>query len=88
MVRQRGDRGRCRIRDRDWSRQVDDRIASRDGAVGARGWAARDPVDISGQCTGPIFGSVRAEMAYYLSVLDVDAVITDNPDQFPVDVAV
>jgi glycerophosphoryl diester phosphodiesterase len=29
------------------------------------------------------FGSVRAEMAYYLSVLDVDAVITDNPDQFP-----
>ena len=30
------------------------------------------------------FESVRAEMAYYLSVLDVDAVITDNPDQFPV----
>jgi glycerophosphoryl diester phosphodiesterase len=30
------------------------------------------------------FGSVRAEMAYHLSVLDVDAVITDNPDQFPV----
>jgi glycerophosphoryl diester phosphodiesterase len=29
------------------------------------------------------FGSVRAEMAYHLSVLDVDAVITDNPDQFP-----
>ena len=29
------------------------------------------------------FGSVGAEMAYYLSVLDVDAVITDNPDQFP-----
>ena len=29
------------------------------------------------------FGSVRAEMAYYLSALDVDAVITDNPDQFP-----
>jgi glycerophosphoryl diester phosphodiesterase len=29
------------------------------------------------------FGSVRAEMAYYLSVLDVDAVITDNPDQCP-----
>jgi glycerophosphoryl diester phosphodiesterase len=29
------------------------------------------------------FGSVRAEMAHYLSVLDVDAVITDNPDQFP-----
>ena len=29
------------------------------------------------------FGSVRSEMAYYLSVLDVDAVITDNPDQFP-----
>jgi glycerophosphoryl diester phosphodiesterase len=29
------------------------------------------------------FGSVRAEMAYYLSVLDVDAVITDNPDQVP-----
>jgi glycerophosphoryl diester phosphodiesterase len=27
------------------------------------------------------FGSVRAEMAYYLSELDVDAVITDNPDQ-------
>jgi glycerophosphoryl diester phosphodiesterase len=22
-------------------------------------------------------------MAYYLSALDVDAVITDNPDQFP-----
>jgi glycerophosphoryl diester phosphodiesterase len=31
------------------------------------------------------FESVRAEMAYYLSVLDVDAVITDNPDQFPRD---
>jgi glycerophosphoryl diester phosphodiesterase len=30
------------------------------------------------------FESVRAEMAYHLSVLDVDAVITDNPDQFPV----
>ena len=29
------------------------------------------------------FGSVRAEMAYYLSVLDVDAVITDNPDECP-----
>ena len=29
------------------------------------------------------FGSVRDEMAYYLSVLDVDAVITDNPDQCP-----
>jgi glycerophosphoryl diester phosphodiesterase len=29
------------------------------------------------------FESVRAEMAYHLSVLDVDAVITDNPDQFP-----
>jgi glycerophosphoryl diester phosphodiesterase len=29
------------------------------------------------------FGSVRAEMAYHLSVLDVDAVITDNPDQVP-----
>ena len=29
------------------------------------------------------FSSVRAEMAYHLSVLDVDAVITDNPDQFP-----
>jgi glycerophosphoryl diester phosphodiesterase len=29
------------------------------------------------------FSSVRAEMAHYLSVLDVDAVITDNPDQFP-----
>src|SRR5262249_55775230 len=27
------------------------------------------------------FGSVRAEMAYYLSELDVDAVITDHPDQ-------
>ncbi len=29
------------------------------------------------------FGNVRDEMAYYLSVLDVDAVITDNPDQCP-----
>ncbi len=29
------------------------------------------------------FGSVRDEMAHYLSVLDVDAVITDNPDQCP-----
>jgi len=29
------------------------------------------------------FGNVRAEMAYYLYALDVDAVITDNPDQFP-----
>ena len=29
------------------------------------------------------FGNVRAEMAHYLYVLDVDAVITDNPDQFP-----
>lgn len=29
------------------------------------------------------FESVRAEMAYYLSVLDVDAVITDNPDLCP-----
>jgi glycerophosphoryl diester phosphodiesterase len=27
------------------------------------------------------FGNVRAEVAYYLSELDVDAVITDNPDQ-------
>ena len=29
------------------------------------------------------FGNVRAEMAHYLYTLDVDAVITDNPDQFP-----
>ena len=29
------------------------------------------------------FESVRAQMAYYLSVLDVDGVITDNPDQCP-----
>jgi glycerophosphoryl diester phosphodiesterase len=29
------------------------------------------------------FGSVTAEMSYYLSVLDVDAVITDNPDKLP-----
>ena len=29
------------------------------------------------------FADVRAEMAYHLDVLDVDAVITDNPDQFP-----
>jgi glycerophosphoryl diester phosphodiesterase len=29
------------------------------------------------------FVSVSAEMAHYLSVLDVDAVITDNPDQCP-----
>ena len=29
------------------------------------------------------FSNVRAEMAYHLYVLDVDAVITDNPDQVP-----
>ncbi len=29
------------------------------------------------------FGSVRTEMAYYLAELDVDGVITDNPDQCP-----
>jgi glycerophosphoryl diester phosphodiesterase len=29
------------------------------------------------------FADVRAEMAYHLDVLGVDAVITDNPDQFP-----
>ena len=29
------------------------------------------------------FATVRAEMAYYLSALDVDAVITDDPDQSP-----
>jgi glycerophosphoryl diester phosphodiesterase len=29
------------------------------------------------------FESVRAEMAYYLAELDVDGVITDNPDQRP-----
>jgi glycerophosphoryl diester phosphodiesterase len=29
------------------------------------------------------FENVRAEMAYYLAELDVDAVITDNPDQRP-----
>jgi glycerophosphoryl diester phosphodiesterase len=29
------------------------------------------------------FENVRAEMAYYLSELDVDGVITDNPDQRP-----
>jgi glycerophosphoryl diester phosphodiesterase len=29
------------------------------------------------------FDTVRAEMAYYLAVLDVDGVITDNPDQCP-----
>jgi glycerophosphoryl diester phosphodiesterase len=31
------------------------------------------------------FENVRAEMAYYLQRLDVDAVITDNPDQAPRD---
>jgi glycerophosphoryl diester phosphodiesterase len=29
------------------------------------------------------FGSVKDEMAYFLYDLDVDAVFTDNPDQFP-----
>jgi glycerophosphoryl diester phosphodiesterase len=29
------------------------------------------------------FEDVRAEMAYYLAELDVDAVITDNPDRAP-----
>jgi glycerophosphoryl diester phosphodiesterase len=29
------------------------------------------------------FAGVRAEMAHYLTVLDVDGVITDNPDEFP-----
>ncbi len=29
------------------------------------------------------FGSVKDEMAYFLYELDVDAVFTDNPDQFP-----
>jgi glycerophosphoryl diester phosphodiesterase len=29
------------------------------------------------------FASVRDEMAYFLDTLDVDAVFTDNPDQFP-----
>jgi glycerophosphoryl diester phosphodiesterase len=29
------------------------------------------------------FGSVSDEMRYYLSTLDVDALFTDNPDQFP-----
>ena len=31
------------------------------------------------------FPSVRDEMAYFLTELDVDAVITDNPDAFPRD---
>jgi len=29
------------------------------------------------------FGSVREEMQYFLYTLGVDAVFTDNPDQFP-----
>jgi glycerophosphoryl diester phosphodiesterase len=33
------------------------------------------------------FENVRAEMAYYLAELDVDGVITDNPDQRPHEVA-
>ena len=32
---------------------------------------------------GKGFWQVRAEMSYYLYTLDVDAVLTDNPDQFP-----
>ncbi len=32
---------------------------------------------------GKGFWNVRTEMAYYLSSLDVDALITNNPDQFP-----
>jgi glycerophosphoryl diester phosphodiesterase len=29
------------------------------------------------------FGSVREEMAHFLTVAGVDGVFTDNPDQFP-----
>ena len=29
------------------------------------------------------FSEVRDEMAYYLDTLNVDALFTDNPDQFP-----
>jgi len=29
------------------------------------------------------FKSVREEMDYYLSTLGVDALLRDNPDQFP-----
>ena len=32
---------------------------------------------------GKGFWNVRAEMAYYLYTLDVDALMTNNPDQFP-----
>ena len=39
-------------------------------------WTFREPAL-------PRFGTLRAEMAYYLSELGVDAVITDNPDQGP-----
>jgi glycerophosphoryl diester phosphodiesterase len=39
-------------------------------------WTFREPAP-------PRFGTLRAEMLYYLSDLGVDAVITDNPDQGP-----
>jgi glycerophosphoryl diester phosphodiesterase len=29
------------------------------------------------------FASVRDEMAHFLTVIGVDGVFTDNPDQFP-----
>jgi glycerophosphoryl diester phosphodiesterase len=33
---------------------------------------------------GERFSDVGEEMTYYLHTLDVDALFTDNPDQFPV----
>jgi glycerophosphoryl diester phosphodiesterase len=32
---------------------------------------------------GEGFSDVREEMTYYLHALDIDALFTDNPDQFP-----
>ncbi|MDA2930008.1 glycerophosphodiester phosphodiesterase [Acidobacteria bacterium AH-259-O06] len=41
------------------------------------------PYTFRSSAVGKGFWKVRAEMAYYLDTLDVEALFTDNPDQFP-----
>ncbi|MDA2932793.1 glycerophosphodiester phosphodiesterase [Acidobacteria bacterium AH-259-D05] len=41
------------------------------------------PYTFRSSVVGKGFSKARAEIAYYLYTLDVDAVFTDNPDQFP-----
>jgi len=41
------------------------------------------PYTFSSRGPATRFADVAAEMRYYLSELDVDAVFTDNPDRFP-----